>query len=108
MSDNKIAGQFECSVYDLLSRHGFMEGDALIPEEEPLVAKACAYLADALGVVDCRWKAEVVCQHYVNFVDLTTKQTISFYDMAEIDRRKIQAVIEQKQLAWICVSTQFG
>ena len=32
--------QFECSVYDLLSRHGFLEGYLLIPEEEPLVEQA--------------------------------------------------------------------
>ena len=31
---------FQCSVYDLLNRYGFMEGESLIPEEKPLVEKA--------------------------------------------------------------------
>lgn len=100
---DKITSQFECSVYDLLSRHGFMEGDSLIPEEKPLVEKACEYLADTLGIIDGRWKAEVVCGHYVTFLDLTTNKTIGFYDMAEVDRRKIGAILDKEDLNRVAV-----
>lgn len=93
-----MSEKFSCSVYDLLHRHGFMEGDFLIPEEKPLVEQACQYLANELSIIENRWKPEIIGGRYMIFLDLTTNQAISFYDMTEIDRRKISAVIDKKEL----------
>ena len=97
---------FSCSVYDILSKYGFGEGDFLIKEEYPLVKKACEYLAKQLGVVDGRWQAIISCDKYVLFYDLQEKETIRYYDMAEKDRRRIEVALEQAKLHTIEVESQ--
>lgn len=101
--------KFSCSVHDLLNRYGFMEGDSLIPEEEPLVEEACKYLVNALGIVENRWKPIIsrADQHYVLFEDLQTDRIIDIDELPEVDRRKIRALITQKNLDWISVPIQF-
>jgi hypothetical protein len=94
---------FSCSVYDILSKYGFGEGDFLIKEEYPLVKKACEYLAKQLGVVDGRWQAIISCDKYVLFDDLQEKKTIRYYDMAEKDRRRIEVALKQGKLHTIDV-----
>jgi hypothetical protein len=98
-------GHFQCSVYDLLNRYGFMEGESLIPEEKPLVKKACEYLAHNLGEIEHRWQATVsqTSQHYVTFFDTKEEGYVNFYQMEEMDRRKIQAILDKKNLNWITV-----
>ena len=98
-------GHFQCSVYDLLNRYGFMEGESLIPEEKPLVEKACQYLANNLGVIEQRWQPTLsqTSQHYVTFFDTKEERYINFYQMEEIDRRKIQAILDKKNLTRITV-----
>ena len=91
--------QFECRVYEVLSRFGFMEGDSLIPEEKPLVGKLCDYLVESLGIIDGRWQPEVCGMRYVAFKDLTTNETIGFYNMREIDRRAIDKHIRKRNLS---------
>lgn len=98
---------FTCSVYDLLNRHGFMEGHSLIPEEKPLVKKACDYLANSLGIIDQRWQPviSIKSQHYVTFRDMKEDCIVSFYDLSEVDRRKIQFIMNKKNLNRIQVSS---
>lgn len=91
--------QFECSVYDVLSRYGFMEGDSLIMEEKLLVEKLCTYLVKYLGIIDGRWQPEICGFRYVAFKDLKTNEIIDFYNMREIDRRIIDDYICKKNLS---------
>jgi hypothetical protein len=102
---DETAKMFECSANDLLNRYGFLEGDMLIAEEKPLVEKACILLMNALGIIDDRWRPFISrsSQHYVLFHDINTDKVTTIYDLAEIDRRKIYAVIEQKKLNWISI-----
>jgi hypothetical protein len=102
---DETAKMFECSANDLLNRYGFLEGDMLIAEEEPLVEKACILLINALGIIDDRWRPFISrsSQHYVLFHDINADKVTTIYDLAEIDRRKIYAVIEQKKLNWISI-----
>ena len=96
---------FECNVHDLLNRHGFLEGDTLIPQEEPLVEKACILLVNTLGIIDNRWRPIISrsSQHYVLFQDINTDKVTTIDELAEIDRRKIYAVIDQEKLNWISI-----
>ena len=96
---------FECGVHDLLNRRGFFEGNTLIPEEEPLVEKACILLVDRLGIVDNRWRPVIsrYSQHYVLFHDMNTDKFKTIDELAEIERRKIYAVIDQKKLNSISI-----
>ena len=89
--------KFSCSVHDLLHKYGFLEGDLLIPEEEPLVEQACEYLANELGIVENRWKPEIRCGRYLNFIDLTTDKTVCFYEMPEV----VHQIVNKRDL--ICV-----
>ena len=72
---------------------------------EPLVEKACILLINALGIIDDRWRPFISrsSQHYVLFHDINADKVTTIYDLAEIDRRKIYAVIEQKKLNWISI-----
>ena len=82
-----------------------MEGESLIPEEKPLVKKACEYLANSLGIIEQRWQATVsqTSQHYVTFFDMKEERYVSFYHMEERDRRKVQAIMDEKNLNRITV-----
>jgi hypothetical protein len=97
---------FECGIYDLFNRHGFMEGDALIAEEKPLVEAACHYLANALEVIEQRWQPIIAIssQHYVKFEDTKTQEITDYYSMSEKDRRKVNAIVDKKNLSWIKVT----
>ena len=96
---------FKCGAHDLLSRYGFFEGDTLIPEEKPLVEKACIILIDRLGIIDNRWRPVISrsSQHYVLFHDMNTDKLKTIDELAEVERRKIHAVIDQKKLNSISI-----
>ena len=77
----------------------------LIAEEKPLVEKACILLIDRLGIIDNRWRPVISrsSQHYVLFQDINTDKVTTIDELAEIDRRKIYAVIDQEKLNWISI-----
>jgi len=83
--------------YDILSRHGFFEGEHLLPEEVPFIEQAINRLIGLTGIIENRWKpmaSKADCP-YIFFEDLEKKQDIEYYDMAEKDRRLIDLRIDE-------------
>lgn len=91
--------KFDCWVYDLWLKNGLYQ---LVDEEESFVAMMCDYLVRELGVIDDRWKA-VSFAHYVLFNDLRANRMVNYYDLAEKDRRKIDAVLTEKGFTYLYI-----
>jgi len=94
------------SVFDLMNKYGFSEGEMLLPEEKPLVRIACHKLVKALGVVADRWQPVVLSTlknpYYVTFRDLMgdpESGCVSFYHMPERAARTIQERLDSLGLS---------
>jgi hypothetical protein len=78
LSKNSSIKEICSESYQLFSKFGYMDGDDLLPEEEPIVQNACNKLVDALGEID-GWFPIVVetCTHnpfYIIFESTKTKE----------------------------------
>ncbi|EDN66023.1 hypothetical protein BGP_4403 [Beggiatoa sp. PS] len=83
--------------YDILSKHGFSEGENLLPEEEPFVEQARNKLLELMGIIENRWKPVPSFSDcpYIFFENLETKQNIEFYDLDARARRLINLRIDE-------------
>ena len=86
-------------INDFLSKYGFNDGNYILEEEEEIVEALCHKIADALVVIDNRWKPYILQTghnpFYISFEDTETGELISYFDMEERDRRKIELKIHE-------------
>ena len=95
-SDNKEIGFY---INDFLNKYGFNDGNSILEEEKEIVEALCYKIADALGVIDNRWSPSILetghNPFYISFEDTETGELISYFDMEERDRRKIELKIHE-------------
>ncbi|MBI5591203.1 MAG: hypothetical protein HY881_12045 [Deltaproteobacteria bacterium] len=95
-SDLKEIGFY---IHDFLNKYGFNDGNYILEEEEEIVEVLCHKIADALDVIVNKWKPCILRTghnpFYILFEDIETGELISYFDMEERDRRKIDLKIHE-------------
>lgn len=86
------------TVYDYLSKYGFNDGEGVLEEEKPLCEQEALKLAGMLKKHLVDWEPHVLMTghnpYYVCFVNSSTGKYVTFYDMEEKQRRKIQKLLD--------------
>ncbi len=86
--------KLENHIYDYLNRHGFSEGNDVLPEEMKFCRMEAERLVKFIGIIDDIWEPVIFeCDiPYVSFKNIKTGEITEYYDMdlrikREIDRK---------------------